>query len=87
MVRALSVGHLSVVDVEGVRHSCVVDPAWKGVGVKIRALDLRSAHKQLGVHGDDLPISVTSMHWSECSGVAYFVSLSLPFVAVIQFTP
>ena len=60
----------------------LLNPAWKGVGVKARTLDLRSAYKQLGVHSSDLPLSVTSMHWTPWGEVAFFVSLSLPFGAV-----
>ena len=79
MLRALTTGTLSITDTEGVEHHCIVDHGWRGAKLLGRAIDLRSAYKQLAVAECDLNVAVTCMYDVDVGGPTLWINRALPF--------
>eukprot|EP00971_Amphidinium_carterae_P134822 2671844-Amphidinium_carterae.1 len=82
MQQAASTGILRVTDVVGNVTEQVVHPEWRGQQLCARAVDLKSAYKQLAISKKDLPLAVVG-HWSsELERPVFWQSLALPFGSV-----
>eukprot|EP00971_Amphidinium_carterae_P325688 6456083-Amphidinium_carterae.2 len=75
-------GRLIVKDVYGNATEEDVNPAWKGQRVCLRAVDLKSAYKQLAVSLKDLPLALVGFWANDRKEPLFWQSLALPFGAL-----
>ena len=75
---------MNFVDLSGKRWTGQVHPGWyaQDFVLKGRALDLKSAYKQLAVHPDDLCLAISAVHEPGSSTPTYWISQGLPFGSV-----